>query len=102
MDTEAPEVDGWKAIYAKYGQEFPLQVWLQEVVGSTIANFDPAAHLAARLGRELDLPARVRRHRLQQLSISPALPGVLDHMKAARRLGLRLAVASSSEHAWVE
>lgn len=105
MDTESPEVDGWKAIYAEYGQEFPLQVWLQEVVGSTIANFDPAAHLAARLGRELDLPAlraRVRRHRLQKLSISPVLPGVMDYIVAARRLGLRLAVASSSEHAWVE
>jgi HAD superfamily hydrolase (TIGR01509 family) len=105
MDTESPEVDGWKAIYAEYGQEFPLQVWLQEVIGSTIANFDPASHLAARLGRELDLPAlraRVRRHRLQKLSISPSLPGVMDYLEAARRLGLRLAVASSSEHAWVE
>ena len=105
MDTESPEVDGWKAIYAEYGQDFPLQVWLQEVVGSTIANFDPAAHLAARLGRELDLPtlrARVRHHRLQKLSISPALPGVMDYTITARRLGLRLAVASSSEHAWVE
>lgn len=105
MDTESPEVDGWKAIYAEYGQEFPLQVWLRDVVGSTIANFDPAAHLADRLGRELDLPAlraRVRRHRLQALSISQALPGVMDCMAAARRLGLRLAVASSSEYAWVE
>lgn len=105
MDTESPEVDGWKAIYDEYGQEFPLQVWLRDVVGSTIANFDPAAHLAARLGRELDLPAlraRVRHHRLQKLSLSPALPGVLDYIKAARQLGLRLAVASSSEHAWVE
>jgi beta-phosphoglucomutase-like phosphatase (HAD superfamily) len=27
MDTESPEVDGWKAIYADYGQEFPLQTW---------------------------------------------------------------------------
>jgi HAD superfamily hydrolase (TIGR01509 family) len=105
MDTESPEVDGWKAIYAEYGQEFPLQVWLRDVVGSTIANFDPAAHLAARLGRQLDLPAlrsRVRQYRLQTLSTSPALPGVMDYIESAKRLGLRLAVASSSEHAWVE
>ena len=105
MDTESPEVDGWKAIYAEYGQEFPLQVWLRDVVGSTIANFDPAAHLAASLGQELDLPAlrsRVRQHRLQMLSTSPAMPGVLDYIESAQRLGLRLAVASSSEHAWVE
>ena len=31
-----------------------------------------------------------------------ALPGVNDYVKAARRLGLRLAVVSSSGHAWVE
>jgi beta-phosphoglucomutase-like phosphatase (HAD superfamily) len=32
----------------------------------------------------------------------PALPGVTDYIQAARRLGLRLALASSSPHAWVE
>jgi putative acetyltransferase len=30
------------------------------------------------------------------------MPGVTDYIKAARRLGLRLAVASSSGHAWVD
>ena len=105
MDTESPEVDGWKAIYAEYGQEFPLQVWIRDVVGATIANFDPAAHLASLVGHSLDQPAlhaRVRNYRLQKLSKSSALPGVTDYVKAARRLGLRLAVASSSGHAWVE
>jgi beta-phosphoglucomutase-like phosphatase (HAD superfamily) len=30
MDTESPAVDGWKAIYAEYGQEFPLQLWIRK------------------------------------------------------------------------
>ena len=47
MDTESPILDAWKAIYAEYGQKCPLQDWIREVVGSTAANFDPAAHLAA-------------------------------------------------------
>jgi HAD superfamily hydrolase (TIGR01509 family) len=105
MDTESPEVEAWKAIYAENGLEFPLQVWISEVVGSSAANFDPAAHLAERLGRSIDLEAlhaRARRYRLQKLAELPALPGVTDYVKAARRLGLRLAVASSSGHAWVE
>ena len=105
MDTELPEVDGWKEIYAGYGQEFPLQVWIRDVVGASVSNFDAAAHLAGLLGRNLDLPAlytRVRNYRLQTLSTSPALPGVSEYVMAARRLGLRLAVASSSGHAWVE
>ena len=57
MDTESPILDAWKAIFTEYGQEFPLQVWIREVVGSTAANFDPAAHLAAWLDRSLDQPA---------------------------------------------
>jgi HAD superfamily hydrolase (TIGR01509 family) len=105
MDTESPEVDGWKAIYAEYGQEFPLQIWIRDVVGSTAAAFDAAAHLAAITGRSLDLAAlqaQARRYRLQQLSMFPALPGVTEYLLISRRLGLRLAVASSSPHAWVE
>ncbi len=52
MDTESPEVDGWKEIYADYGQEFPLQVWIRDVVGATVSNFDPAAHLARSAGSQ--------------------------------------------------
>ncbi len=105
MDTELPVVEAWKAIYAEYGQEFPLQVWIRDVVGSTVAAFDPAVHLADRLGQSLDLPAlhsRAHLYRLQKLRTFPALPGVTDYVKAAKGLGLRLAVASSSGHAWVE
>lgn len=105
MDTESPEVDGWQAIYAEYGQEFPLKIWIRDVVGSTIANFDPAAHLASMTGRKLDqegLRSRMRTYRLQKQAGLSARPGVVDTIKAARRMGLRLAVASSSGHAWVD
>jgi len=105
MDTESPAVDGWKAIYAEYGQEFPLQAWINAVVGVDAANFDAAAHLAAMTGRSIDLEAlrsRALAYRLQVQSTLPALPGVNDYIKAAHRLGLRLAVASSSTHARVE
>jgi HAD superfamily hydrolase (TIGR01509 family) len=105
MDTESPVVDGWKAVYSEYGQEFPLHTWLHMVVGATAANFDPAAHLAALTGLMLDQPAlqeRVRLYRQQKLAAVTALPGVNDCVEAAGRLGLRLAVASSSPRAWVE
>jgi HAD superfamily hydrolase (TIGR01509 family) len=105
MDTESPEVEVWRAIYAEYDQEFPIQVWIRDVVGATIANFDPAAHLAAVTGRRLNLPelqSRARLYRLQKLGTLSSQPGVADYVQTARRLGLRMAVASSSAHAWVE
>ena len=99
MDTESPAVDGWKAIYAEYGQEFPLLLWIKAVVGVSDANFDAAAYLSAQTGLSLDLAAlreRALAYRLQVQSTLPALPGVVDYIQTAHRLGLRLAVASSS------
>lgn len=105
MDTESPEVQAWQAIYAERGQEFPLQTWVRDVVGSTAANFDPAAHLASLTGQPLDeagLHARAHAFRLEKQAVAPAMPGVADVVQEARRLGLRLAVASSSKRDWVE
>lgn len=112
MDTESPEVDAWRSIYAEYGQEFPLQRWVREVVGSTAANFDPAAHLASVTaqdgqpdGAAPDLPtlkARALAFRLERQAAAGPLPGVVEYLQEARRLGLRLAVASSSKREWVE
>jgi HAD superfamily hydrolase (TIGR01509 family) len=105
MDTETPEVEAWQAIYAEHGQEFPLQTWVRDVVGSTINNFDPALHLAALTGRELDCPAlheRAFSYRLAKQATLSALPGVNDYIRDAKRLGLRMAIASSSPHDWVD
>jgi HAD superfamily hydrolase (TIGR01509 family) len=105
MDTESPEVEAWQAMYAEYGQEFPLQTWIRDVVGSSAANFDPAAHLAKLTGRTFDLSAlydRARTYRLEEQAKLSALPGVNDYIRDAKRLGLRLAVASSSKRDWVD
>jgi HAD superfamily hydrolase (TIGR01509 family) len=105
VDTETPEVQIWQDLYSRYGQEFPLDEWVRTVVGSTVANFDPVAELEKRLGLSLDRPvirAQADSARLDWQSVLPPMPGVAGHLVAARRLGLRLAVASSSPHAWVD
>lgn len=105
MDTESPEVHIWQEIYAEHGAQFPMDIWLRDVVGSTLANFDVVAHLAAVTGRSLDLPAiheRARTSRLERQSRLPAMPGVTRMLASARALGLRMAVVSSSPHWWVD
>ena len=105
MDTESPIVEAWQAIYAEVGQEFPLQAWIRAVVGTSTSNFDAAAHLATVTGRSLDLAAlhaRANAYRLEKQATLAALPGVNEYMKEAKRLGLRLAVVSSSKHAWAD
>jgi HAD superfamily hydrolase (TIGR01509 family) len=105
MDTESPEVEIWREIYAEHGAEFPLETWIARVVGSTDDNFNPAEHLASLTGQPLDtvvIRQRARALRLERQSVLPALPGAEAILSEARRLGLRLAIVSSSPHWWVD
>ncbi len=105
LDTESAEVEAWRAVYAEYGQRFPLDIWVREVVGSTTARFDPAQYLSILTGRALDqnaLHEQTRAERLARQAVLPARPGVLSLLRQAQGLRLRLAIASSSSHAWVE
>jgi HAD superfamily hydrolase (TIGR01509 family) len=105
LDTETPEVQIWQDLYSRYGQEFPLDEWVRTVVGSTVANLDPVTQLEKLTGQSLDrtaLQEQAHRTRLDWQASLPPMPGVVDYLDSASRQGLRLAVASSSPHAWVD
>jgi len=105
LDTETPEVQIWQELYSRYGQQFPLDEWVRTVVGSTVSNLDPVARLEELIAAPLDrqaLHAQALRTRLDWQASLPPMPGVADYLDSARRLGLRLAVASSSPHSWVD
>jgi len=105
LDTESSEVNVWTEIYAEHGFDFPFNDWAQTVGGYGISNFDGAEHLSLLSQGRLD-PASMRiRHRSGSDALTlkqPILPGVTDYLHEAKRLGLKLAIASSSEHAWVD
>ena len=105
LDTETPEVDVWTEIYAEHGFDFPFNDWVQTVGGYGISNFDAADHLSRLSQGRLD-PASMRdRHRLGSDALTHAsavMPGVLETIREAKRLGLKLAIASSSQHSWVD
>jgi HAD superfamily hydrolase (TIGR01509 family) len=105
MDTEVPEVETWRELFAEHGVDFPLDTWVRDVVGSTASNFNPATYITSVTGHSVDqavLQARARTLRLDKLSRLGPLPGVIRVLDDARRLGLKKAVASSSPHAWVD
>jgi HAD superfamily hydrolase (TIGR01509 family) len=105
IDTETPEVQFWQDLFARHGQEFPLDEWVHSVVGSSLANLDPVTRLEQLTGLQIDRQAvdeQRQRTREGWQSVLPLLPGVADTLEAARRLGLRMAVASSSLHSWVD
>jgi HAD superfamily hydrolase (TIGR01509 family) len=105
LDTEMPDVQCWQAIYREHGCEFPIQEWGRIVGGLGAAHFDPIEHLAGLTGKQLDAVALRDRQREESDRITwaqPVLPGVTALLERAERAGLQLAIASSSEHAWVD
>jgi HAD superfamily hydrolase (TIGR01509 family) len=105
LDTETTEFRVWQSIYREYGQEMLPETWGQVVGGYGISNFDGAVYLAELVGDGADAQKLDARYRSQSDALilqQPILPGVVDYLDDARRLGLRLAVASSSLHSWVD
>jgi HAD superfamily hydrolase (TIGR01509 family) len=105
LDTETTEFLVWQKIYREYGQEMLPETWGQIIGGYGVSNFDGAVHLVGLVGNGLnsgDLHVRYRSESDALILQQPVLPGVVDYLEDARRLGLRLAVASSSPHSWVD
>jgi len=105
LDTETSEFRTWQAIYREYGHEMLPETWGQVIGGYGISNFDGAVHLAGLLGDGVkadELHARYRSESDALIARQPILPGVVDYLDEARRLGLGLAIASSSPHSWVD
>lgn len=102
LDTEGPEFQSWQEIYRAYGRELPLATYAVAI--GTLNAFDPISELERQLGVPLDREAirqeRRRRNR-ELLAREPIRPGVKTYLDDARRLGIKLGVASSSPREWV-
>ena len=105
LDTETPDFHVWQSIYQEHGFELPHDEWGKIVGGYGLAHFDAAEHLTLLSQGQLDSVSLRDRHSSESQSLmlsQPILPGVLDYIHDAKRLGLKLAIASSSQHSWVD
>jgi len=105
LDTETPEVEVWGAIYSEHGFELPFDLWAQTIGGYGVSNFNPSEYLVQLSGNTLDVESARKVYQeesAKQILSKPVRDGVVDYLTDARRLNLRLAVASSSTHAWVD
>ena len=105
LDTETPEYLVWKNIYQEHGYELPHDEWSKIVGGWGVSSFDAAEHLSHLTQGRLDSTSLRSRHRFESdaaIVESPLLPGVMDMILAAKKGGLKLAIASSSPHSWVD
>lgn len=105
LDTETPEYQVWQAIYREHGFELPHAEWGKIIGGAGLSNFDAAEHLSFLSQGQLDsvsLRDRFRSESHALIHSQSILPGVMDYIHEAKRLDLKLAIASSSQHSWVD
>jgi len=103
LDTEQSEFQSWQEIFAEHNAHLPLDKWAV-CIGSGLEAFDVYAYLEEQVGQAVQREAIAKRRRMRHqelLALKPVLPGVEVYIADAKRLGLKLGVASSSSRAWV-
>lgn len=104
LDTEVPSYQSWAEIYEEHGGTLSLEEW-SRVLGGSGLEVDHIANLERLSGHAVnghELERRRLTRKLALIEAEEALPGVLDTIAAGKRMGLALAVVSSSPHGWVE
>ena len=103
LDTETPLYESWQAMYRRYGADLDKARFAEYIGGADY--FDFHKHLERLVGAELDRRALGdERRRLYGglVSRNRALPGVAERIADAKRLGMRVGVASNSDIGWVK
>ncbi len=100
VDTETPLIDAYAAVHQSHGVPFDRTLFIRNVGHADYA-FDPWHGFSPHADRAaLEVQRRALKDDL--MARQPVLPGVVALLDAARAHGLRVGLASNSEHSWVE
>jgi HAD superfamily hydrolase (TIGR01509 family) len=103
LDTESPEFQAWQEVFAVHGHELRADLWA-DLVGRPRSYFDMYAYFRELNGplTDLDRLRLERRARVIQLvHEQPVLPGVQQYLSEAKKMGLKIGLASSSGGVYV-
>lgn len=102
-DTEDAEYQAWNDLYARYGLQLDLGLFVRESIGRPpgASDFDPAVHLQQLVGAELDLAALRTAYEEDKRERLPhrLMPGAVELLDAARARRLRTAIVTSNDSA---
>lgn len=104
IDTEMPGCNAWAELFNQHGFSFTIEDW-KKAIGTGPTAYDPAKHLSQLTNGQLnaqDIQERTLSRTRELIELQSMLPGVLDFIIASERLGVPMAVASSSNREWVE
>ncbi len=106
IESEEPDFQAWREIYQSFGLELTLDDY-SLCIGAGWADlfFNPYTDLSARVGHAInwDEIESLRKKRVVELvENQPVLPGVKNYLEDAKRLKMKIGLASSSPHVWVD
>ena len=104
LDTESTELQSWKELYESFGLQISMDNWIQ-MIGIPNGKVDRYQELENQVGHKIDIDSlRNRRHkRNEELNrLQEVRPGVLDLIREASANNVKLSVASSADHNWVD
>ncbi|MEM8858302.1 MAG: HAD-IA family hydrolase, partial [Chloroflexota bacterium] len=99
---EAALTAAWEQLFERYGHPFPMEKWLPNIGRMNV--YHPGAHLVELTGldkTEMEFREERRQLGLEILADDGPMPGVLDRIKEAKEMGLKLGIASTSEARWL-
>lgn len=102
LDTETVWYESFREVLAEHGVDLPLEVFAEG-----IGTYDDSLfrYITRQMGTDRllkDIQERAfSRHKAKTASL-PLREGVEQYLRDAKRLGLRIALATSSPQAWVE
>jgi HAD superfamily hydrolase (TIGR01509 family) len=100
VDTETPLIDAYAAVHEAHGVAFDRTAFIHNVGHAQYA-FDPWRGFSPHTDRAaLEVQRRTLKDDL--MARQPVLPGIVALLDGAREHGLRVGLASNSEHSWVE
>lgn len=103
LETEEPCYQSWQEIYQDHGHSLDLTTYIS-TIGSSSDHFDPYDNLEKTVGFPIDresIRTRRRQRHLEFAASQPIMPGVIDYLTDAKRLGLKTGLASSSSREWI-
>lgn len=104
LDTETAWYEAFREAYLEHKVELTLDMY-GKCIGTSLHVFDPYEYLITEKKIPLDRKAfrdSVHVRHTEKMAHEGIRPGILDYLAAAKELGLRIGLASSSKRAWID
>lgn len=104
IDTETAWYEAYRDVYREsYNVDLPLDVWAK-CIGTSFEVFNPLIYLEERANMKVDRDnvRRETKDRYTYLMKDQTIrPGVLNYLQEAKKEGLKIGLASSSNRRWI-